>query len=38
MTAIDNVNAELKTNFGYWIGYNVKKAGRKTTTETVSSS
>lgn len=38
ITAIDNVNAELKTNFGYWAGYKVNKAGRKTTTETVSSS
>ena len=38
MTAIDNVNAELKTNFGYWAGYKVNQAGRKTTTETISSS
>lgn len=31
---IDNVNAELKVNFGYWVGGRAKEAGR--STETVS--
>jgi hypothetical protein len=33
--AIDNVNAELKTNFGYWAGYKVNKAGRSVKTEEI---
>ena len=37
MTAIDNVNAELKLNFGYWAGYKVNQ-GKKTTTTTTNSS
>lgn len=32
MTDIDNVNAELKTNFGYWVGGTVNEASRTTTT------
>lgn len=35
ITAIDNVNAELKTNFGYWAGYKVNKAGRSVQTEEI---
>ena len=31
MTDIDNVNAELKVNFGHWIGVKVNE-GKKTTT------
>ncbi len=34
MTAIDNVNAELKVNFGYWAGYKVNQGKRTTTTTT----
>lgn len=29
MTDIDNVNAELDTNFGWWIGHDVKESKRK---------
>lgn len=29
---VDNINAELEVNFGYWTGYDVK-AGKTTTTK-----
>ena len=35
ITAIDNVNAELKVNFGYWAGYKVNRAGRSVKTEEI---
>ena len=28
MTDIDNINAELKVNFGYWLGGTAREAGR----------
>ncbi len=38
ITAIDNVNAELKVNFGYWAGYNVNEGKKVTTTTTTEDS
>lgn len=29
---VDNVNAELKVNFGYWVGGRAREAGRETHT------